>query len=183
MASPFLPTAQPKTALAPPSGKDWLHEIKFDGWRVQLHGSGAGVRLYSRNGIDLTARFKSLARELACVAARDCIIDGELVALDADGRCNFEALHRRKRGAVLGIWAFDLLHLNGADFRHQPLIARRVRLQRLVAQSQITSLRYSETFDDPLRLLKAAEEMGLEGIVSKRKAAPYIATERSGGSR
>jgi bifunctional non-homologous end joining protein LigD len=178
----FIPPAVPRARAGPPTGKDWLHEIKFDGWRAQAHVDNGSATLFTRNGIDTTQRFKGLAVVLRGIAARTAVIDAELVAVDEQGRCDFVALHRR-RPAALCIRAFDLLHLNGIDYRPLPLVVRRARLQRLVAKAAKAThpcLMFSDAFDDPVRPLAAAEEFGLEGIVSKRKTAPYVSGPRSG---
>src|SRR5262249_36269183 len=115
------------------------------------------------------------ALRLRCQAA---ILDAEVVADDTADRPDFVALHRRTRSAPLRLWVFDLLHLDGRDLRTLPLIERQ-RLLRKVLRKAPDELRQSETFPDPLKLLKVVVEHGLEGIVSKRIDRPY----RSGASR
>ena len=104
---------------------------------------------------------------------RSLVIDGELVACNAAGLPNFCALHFRRRDRDLCVWAFDLLQHNGRDLRELPLLERKARLEKLILAANANWLRYSESFDDGLELLKAADRMRLEGIVSKRRDAPY----------
>jgi len=147
------------TAKSVPTGPEWLHEVKFDGYRVQAHKVGSRVVVYSRNGHDFTDRFPSIAQLLHQLPAKAAVLDGEVVASDADGRPNFARLHVRwTRSNTIHLWAFDLLALNGRD---RPAIS------------------LSEAFEDGLALLHVAENRGLEGVVSKRGDAPY----RSGDCR
>jgi bifunctional non-homologous end joining protein LigD len=150
-------------------GPGWLHEVKFDGWRLQVHQHGDVVRLYSRNGRDLTHRFPDLRHHV--VYLPDCIIDAELVACDTDGKPDFEALMHKDPN--LCIWCFDLLELDGDDLRAQPLFERKAKLREVLITTDDDRIRYSEEFPDPVKLLEVVEKMGLEGVVSKRAAAPY----------
>ena len=174
----FVVPAAPKLALTPPSGREWQHEVKFDGWRVQVHASGGAVCLLSRNGNDLSKRFSRMVSGLAGFARFEGVIDGELVAVDEQGHCDFAALQRGDK-TRLCLRAFDLLALNGLDFKPMPLMVRRVRLRRLVERCG-PPLLYSEAFDDPAGLMKGVMERGLEGIVSKRSHEPYRPGNKSG---
>ena len=165
----FVPPCSPVLAQEPPTGPGWLHEVKFDGWRVQIHKQGERVKLYSRNGKDLADRF-SMLRD-ACLYLPDCVIDDELVACDTDGRPDFSAI--TKDHANLCIWCFDLLAHEHQDIREKPLVERKAALRDLLIAVDDDRLRYSEEFADPVKLLQVAGRMGLEGIVSKRKQAPY----------
>jgi bifunctional non-homologous end joining protein LigD len=163
----------------PPRGLGWTHEVKFDGWRLQLHKVGAHARLLSRHGRDLTSRLPTIASALAEFNAKSVILDGELVALSHDGLPDFRALHRRLADASLSVWVFDVLDLNGRDVRPLSLADRRHLLaQLLAALPPDGALRFSEGFADPARLLAAANKLGLEGIVSKRLDAPYRSGRR-----
>ena len=115
----FIPIASPKLRPAPPTGHDWLHEIKFDGFRIQLHKAGDDVRLYSRNGKDFTDRFPSITAAVRGLGAKSAAIDGELVSCDSEGKPDFYALMRR-RTSGLCVWCFDLLTLNERDLRSLP---------------------------------------------------------------
>jgi bifunctional non-homologous end joining protein LigD len=175
----FIPPCQPTPRAAPPRGPRWQHEIKFDGWRVQLHKAGANVRLLSRRGRDLTTNFAVIASALAAIPAETVILDGELVAMNGDGLPDFRALHRRSAGAPMAVWIFDLLELDRRDVRGSPLCERRQRLEeQLAALPRDGVLRYSASFADAERLLAAAHDLGLEGIVSKRRDAPYRSGRR-----
>jgi bifunctional non-homologous end joining protein LigD len=111
--SPFIIPSAPVLAKAPPVGREWVHEVKFDGWRAQLHKAGADVVIYTRNGNDVTRRFRGIAAAMATkLQASSAIIDAELVACDVSGAPNFYAL---MGGAKHGCcaWCFDLLEFNG----------------------------------------------------------------------
>jgi bifunctional non-homologous end joining protein LigD len=165
----FIPPALPRIRNVPPSGPGWLPEVKFDGWRVQLHKVGREVAVYTKRGHDYAARIPMIARALSDLAQHALIIDGELVACDERGVPDFRALHFRARGQTLCVWAFDLLHLNGRDLRELPLLVRKARLGRIVAGADVSWLKYSESFEDAGKLLAAADAIELEGIVSKRR--------------
>jgi bifunctional non-homologous end joining protein LigD len=132
------------------------------------------VKLYSRNSRDLADRF-SMLRD-ACLYLPDCVIDGELVACDTDGRPDFSAITRDH--ANLCIWCFDLLAHEQQDMREKPLVERKAALRDLLIVVDYDRLRYSEEFAAPMKLLQLAARMGLEGIVSERKQAPYRSCAR-----
>ena len=165
----FIPPCSPVLGIVPPAGHGWVHEVKFDGWRLQVHKHGDVAWLYSRLGRDLTHRFAELRDHVLYLP--DCIIDAELVACDTDGKPDFEALMRKDPN--LCIWCFDLLELDGADLRTRPLIERKKKLRDMLITADDDRLRYSEEFPDPVKLLAVVEKMGLEGVVSKRADAPY----------
>jgi bifunctional non-homologous end joining protein LigD len=174
MLARYVPPAAPTLRSAPPRGEQWLHEIKFDGWRIQLHKHGGSAAVFTKNGHDHSSRVRWMTDALACLpGVRSLVIDGELVACDDTGLPDFYALHFHSRDHGLCVWAFDLLHHNGRDLRELPLSERKARLERLILAANANWLRYSESFDDGLALLKAADRMRLEGIVSKRRDAPY----------
>jgi ATP-dependent DNA ligase len=109
-----------------------------------------------------------------CLASSEAGIDGELTACDDRGVPDFRALHFHNiRDGDLCVWAFDILHLNGADLREVPLTARKYVLEKIIYKARDHTLRLSETFDDGDKLLASCERMGLEGIVSKRRDLPY----------
>jgi bifunctional non-homologous end joining protein LigD len=160
---------------------DWLHEAKFDGWRIQLHKDGSVVRLYTKSGYDCTTRFGLLCSALASVPARSCIIDGEVTAFDPLCLLDFHALHfRTAADDDIAVWAFDLLFHNGRDVRELSLGERKDLLMVLVMGAGDDRLRLSDGFDDGVELLAAAERMGLEGVVSKRRDAPYRSGTKCG---
>jgi len=168
----FIVPSAPVHRQSPPNGTEWIHEIKFDGWRIQLHKDGDTAKFYSRNGKDLTRRFRALCTSILTLQAHAAIVDAELVACDSDGKPDFRALMSGARSDLCA-WCFDLLLLDGIDLRPQSLVERRVRLRHLLVKADDHALRYSDEFEDPVQLLKVADEMGLEGIVSKRADQPY----------
>jgi len=176
----FIQPCSPVLANTVPAGDDWQHEIKFDGFRVQIHKLGNEVELFSRNGSRFSRRFPRLVSVLRELPAKSVILDGEIVASDAAGMPDFWRLFLRSaKPAELHVWAFDLLPLNRKDLRKWSLEARQGRLQALVHRFDSQVLLHSEAFDDGEALLRVAEKHGLEGVVSKRLDAPY----RSGACR
>ncbi len=169
---------------APPSGKDWVHEVKFDGYRMQLRVENGKVKLFTRKGLDWTAKFAAIAK----VAARlpDCIIDGEVCALDHNGAPDFAALQAAlsdEKSEPLIFFAFDLLFADGEDLRALPLTTRKARLEKLLAR-QDARLRYVEHFTSGGdAVLLSACRMNLEGIVSKRGDAPYASGRGDGWTK
>lgn len=178
---PCLATLQGK----PPSGDNWLHEVKFDGYRLQARISGGKVRLLTRTGLDWSERFGApIAAAFAALPCETALIDGEVVALGENGISSFSALQAalsEGETADLVFYAFDLLHLDGEDLRAEPLLARKERLEELLqAVKPDEALRYSEHFVEPGQtMLRHACRMGLEGVISKRVDASY----RSGRGR
>jgi bifunctional non-homologous end joining protein LigD len=173
--SPCLPTNAPQ----PPSGELWLHEIKHDGFPVIARKEDRRVKLYSRPGNDLTDRFSLIVEALAKVRSRSCIIDGEAVACGGDGISSFDLIRYRQHDASVFMFAFDLIELDGADLRREPLEVRKTTLASLLSRAS-SGLRFNEHIDNedgPLVFAHACR-MGLEGIVSKRRSSPY----RSGRS-
>jgi bifunctional non-homologous end joining protein LigD len=176
---PFIPPALPKLRASPPTGEGWLYELKFDGYRVQLHKEGLSSSIYGRNGGDFTRRFPAVAAAVLGLPTKSCIIDGELIAAGRHGQPDFLAL-LHGRHVPTCVYCFDLLELNGRDLREQPLVQRRARLQALLVRADSKLIRYSEAFPDAGVLLAECVRLGLEGIVAKRKDAPYRSGTRSG---
>jgi bifunctional non-homologous end joining protein LigD len=178
--SAFIIPCSPVLRARPPIGDAWLHEVKFDGWRIQLHKRARDVALYTKNGQDYTARLRSIASAVQTLPVHSAIIDGELTACDVHGLPDFRALHFRKRHEHhLCVWAFDLLELNGRDLRELPLTKRKLALEKLLKKSRDSTIRFSASFDDGVELLARAEALGLEGIVAKRRDRPYRSGKRS----
>jgi ATP-dependent DNA ligase len=172
--APCLPTKADKL----PSGGEWLHEIKHDGFRVIARKNGAQVRLYSRPGNDLTHRFSLIVETLARLRSRSCIIDGEAVACDDNGVTSFDRVRYRRHDESIFLYAFDLIELNGDDLRRDPLEGRKATLQMILAKAG-PGVRFNEHMEgDGGTVFRHACELGLEGIVSKRKNSAY----RSGRS-
>jgi bifunctional non-homologous end joining protein LigD len=176
------PTASSTPALrsvpTPPVGLGWVHEIKHDGYRLIVRRDGLTVRLFTRNGYDWTDRYPAIPAAAAKLLAKSFTLDGEAVVCGADGVAVFDALHRRGKVGEAILQAFDLLELNGQDFRPLSLGERKKRLARLLARVTPGIALCEHTDAAGELVFRQACAMGLEGIVSKRLAAPY----RSGPS-
>jgi bifunctional non-homologous end joining protein LigD len=162
-----------------PRGPDWLFEVKWDGYRAiaDLHGSEA--TLTSRNGNDLTARFESVAKALErSIKTTDCVLDGEVLALDEEGRATFSAMQQGKKGTRYIFAAFDLLEVEGEPLTDLPLTERKQRLAALIDRRQHV-VQFSESFDDGDALYRAAQEQRFEGIVAKRRESRYALGRRT----
>jgi bifunctional non-homologous end joining protein LigD len=146
---------------------------------VQLHKAGLSSAIYGRNGGDLTRRFPRIAAAVLGLPAKSCIIDGELIAAGVHGEPDFLALLHGRRVPTC-VYAFDLLELQGRDLRDQSLAQRRARLQALLRRAKCDLLRFSESFPEADALLIECSRRGLEGLVAKRKDAPYRSGTRSG---
>jgi len=160
----------------PPSGVDWVHEVKFDGYRMQLRVEGGKAKLLTRKGLDWTEKFAAIAKSSAKFP--DCIVDGEVCALDHNGAPDFAALQAALsdgKSENLIFFVFDLLFANGEDLRSLPLSDRKARLEALLHKAKTDAhLRYVEHFTSGGdTVLQSACRMKLEGIVSKRLDAPY----------
>jgi bifunctional non-homologous end joining protein LigD len=161
-----------------PQSDNWIHEIKFDGYRLQARLDNGKVKLLTRRGLDWTRKFPAIAEAIATLPAKAALIDGELAVEGDDGVSSFSLLQqdlKDGRHDRMVLYAFDLLHLDGSDLKPQPLHARKQALARLLAKArQGGPLRLSESLTEPgPTLLKHACRMGLEGIVSKLADAAY----------
>ena len=173
---PFVAPQLCESVERPPAGKDWVHEIKFDGYRVQLRVDDHVATIKTRKGLDWTAKFAAIAADAAPLT--DCMIDGEIVALDDHGAPDFAALQAAlSEGQTdnLVLFAFDLLFAESADFRNSPLEERKAELRkRLTSSVKSPRIRYVEHFETGGdAVLQSACKLSLEGIVSKRREAPY----------
>ena len=173
----FLEPQLAQSVDRPPGGDGWGHEIKFDGYRIQLRAEDGKVTLRTRKGLDWTEKFLAIAR--AGAELPDGIIDGEVVALDANGAPDFAALQAalsEGKTDQLVYFAFDLLHTAEEDLRPLPLAERKARLRTLLQGYPSTLIRYVDHFETGGdAVLQSACRMSLEGIVSKRLDAPYRA--------
>lgn len=174
----FIKPSEPIERSLPPEGYDHIHEVKWDGFRVQLHKQAGEVHIYSRNG-KWMPRFKPMLEPLSRLPTRSAIIDAELVALNAKGLPDFRALHGGQSHNLV-CFCFDLLDLNGKDFRSLPLTKRRARLQMILTKAAIPELTYSEDHVDANALLMRLDKLGMEGIVSKLKSQPYVSGRNPG---
>src|ERR1700744_790413 len=171
----FIEPALASSIEKAPSGGRWVHEIKFDGYRVQVHLANNEVKVFTRRGHDWTNRFKKIASDAWHISAGSAIIDGEVVAPAADGTTDFSVLQNELEGRSTKIVmvAFDLLYLNGYDLRKLPLHERKAVLKKLIAG---TAIQFSESFEvDGQEMYKHACKTGLEGVVSKARDSKYPA--------
>src|SRR5215467_11916885 len=130
--SGFVPPCIPLRASKPPAGPDWVHEIKHDGYRLIVRRDGDTVRLFTRRGYDWSGRYPAIARAAAKLRARSFTIDGEAAVCGPDGIAVFDALHRRGTVTEAMLFAFDLIELDGVDYRRLPLRERKALLDRLI---------------------------------------------------
>ena len=160
-----------------PSGKDWLYEVKWDGYRAVGRVAGGDATLTSRRGNDLTQRFSTVARALGrAVRTPDCVIDGEVCALDEQGRSSFSVM--QQGSGPLVYYVFDVLEVDGEPLIDLPLGERRERLARLVDPSGGV-VRLSDSFEDGRALYDAALAQGLEGVVAKKRESRYQPGKRT----
>lgn len=167
---PCLPTRKDH----PPAGTGWLHEIKHDGYRLQVHRSGGFVRLLTRRGLDWTERYPLVVNAARSLKAESFVLDGEVVVCGDDGVASFSGLRRRGASMVAFLYVFDLLSLAGQDIRKQPLEERKAALASILLKSPagIQLSEYVTEIDGPTMFAHACK-MGLEGIVSKRLGSKY----------
>ena len=161
---PCHPTLRPQA----PAGRGWLHEIKHDGYRAQVHVHADGLHIYSRNALDWTKELSAIARLVGNLPVKEMILDGEAVVLSRKGVADLQAL-RRELGNPdserLTYYAFDLLYLDGEDLRDAPLIERKTRLEAILRNAP-PQLAYAEHLvaEGP-KVYQNACELGLEGVV------------------
>jgi len=157
-----------------PHSPEWLHEIKYDGYRLRLERNGDRVRLSTRGGYNWTDRFPWIVEAALKNRQKQFVIDGEAVILGVDGISDFNALHSGKHNEEVQLCAFDLLAMDGDDLRDLPLSMRKTNLSRLLARRPdgifLSEFEQGEIGPD---LFRAACNMGLEGLVSKRRDRPY----------
>lgn len=160
-----------------PEGDDWIHEIKFDGYRLIARRTPRSVSLITRSGKDWTHKFRPIAEAIKALPVKNAIIDGEAAVADAEGRTSFQGLQQAlKSGRMsdLVFFVFDLLHLNGWDLTRTPLLERKRLLRELLPDDANSVLRYSDHVRGGGRAVqKHACELALEGIIAKHAAAPY----------
>jgi bifunctional non-homologous end joining protein LigD len=171
----FIEPCLPSSADKPPSGHEWVHEIKHDGYRLMARRDPItiGVRLLTRNGYDWAPRYPLIVEAVSALKVRSCLIDGEAVACDGNGVAEFERLRRRHAGRHVFLYAFDLLELNGNDLRHEPLEVRKATLDSLLRGSP-PGLQFNQHLAHPGDIVfRHACKLGFEGIVSKRLGSRY----------
>jgi bifunctional non-homologous end joining protein LigD len=164
----------PTSAKAVPVGPEWFHEIKFDGYRLRLERDGDRVRLITKGGYDWTKRYPRIVEAARKNRQSRFVIDGEAIVRGLDGYSDFDALHSNKHDDEVELIAFDVLVMDGDDLRRLPLSMRKANLQRLLSRRPdgifVSDFEQGEIGPD---LFRAACNMGLEGLVSKRADRPY----------
>jgi len=177
----FIPPQLASLSDKPPDGANWVHEVKFDGYRMQARLDSGKVKLLTRKALDWAHKFKPVAEAVAQLDADAALIDGEIV-VEQDGVSNFsslqDALKTDKTNFVY--YAFDLMHLDGTDLREKPLIERKAALQDLLKNTDRNGIvRYSEHFETTgTQMLEHACSLNLEGVISKLRDAPYRSGRR-----
>ncbi|HEU5313087.1 MAG TPA: non-homologous end-joining DNA ligase [Candidatus Udaeobacter sp.] len=179
----FIEPMKAKLVGEPPATGDWIYELKFDGIRLIGVKRGEKVSLLSRNENELTARFPEIVEAIKALPTGECVIDGEVVALDEEGRSSFQLLQAREmegRKTPVYFYAFDLLQIDGKSLVSLPLEARKNILERLCADAG-DPIRYSGAIGgDAKRLLEEVKRRGLEGIIGKQRNSVYEPGRRSG---
>jgi bifunctional non-homologous end joining protein LigD len=174
----FVAPQIPALSAEPPKGQGGIHEIKHDGFRTLLRIDRGKGQAFTRNGYDWSHRYQRIVEACASFSCGSALIDGEVIVQNEKGVSDIAAL----RAAIdrephrLVMLAFDLLFLNGQDLRRAPLLERRARLEGLIPKDHpCSAIQFSDNYDgEGIDLFKGACDMGLEGIVSKRAAAPYL---------
>lgn len=178
----FIEPMKAKLVENPPQDEGWLYEVKFDGFRALAVIRKGVVRLVSRTENEMTSKFPEVVEALEKMKLPDCILDGEIVALDKDGRFSFQALQSYDLGQEqppLLYYAFDLLKLKGRSCMSQPLTKRKEQLKELLGRSKI--IRFSSSLEGDVQdLLKEAAKLKLEGLIGKKADSTYEAGKRSG---
>lgn len=178
----FVPPQLATLVETPPSGEEWLHELKFDGYRLLCHLNGRQVHFYTRHQKDWTAKFASVGKAVKALPLKTAILDGEIVALDPSGRASFQRLqqsiNRGGSGSGLIFHVFDLIYLEGFNLTRTPLRERkRVLAELFEPLGAVGVLRYSDHFEgNGERFFKEACKLGIEGIVSKHANSAYEST-------
>lgn len=172
----FVNPQLPLLVKSAPEGKEWVHEMKFDGYRIQTHLSDGKVTLFTRNGLDWTEKYPALADAFSSLDCLEAVIDGEIVTLDSEGRSDFQALQsamkNEENNAIL-FYGFDLLFLNGKDLRQLPLFVRKEQLKKLLKSNRSKLIRYSDHLKEGKKFFAESCKLHLEGIVSKKIDSPY----------
>lgn len=175
----FIAPCIPSVAKTAPAGPDWVYELKMDGYRLTVRRHDEKVLIYSRRGSDFTPRFPRVVEAVRRLKVRSVLLDGEGIVYGHTGLPDFALIHSKQYDREVSLVAFDLLELNGKDYRPAPLADRKVRLAKLLAKGKI-GIEYNQHLEgDGADIFAAACRLGHEGIVAKRKDLPY----ESGKSR
>ena len=165
--------AQPVVASRPPSGADWVHEIKHDGYRLIVRRDGPTVRLYTRDAYDWTARLPAIAAAAERIEAKSFTIDGDAVVVGPDGLSRFDELQRQAAARTAILYAFDLIEHDGEDLRDRAFLDRKATLARLLRDTEMGILLNEHVAEDGPTVFAHACRLGAEGIVSKRVDGTY----------
>jgi bifunctional non-homologous end joining protein LigD len=169
----FIEPCLPRRADKPPAGRDWIHEIKHDGFRIMARRVGERVRLYTRNGYDFADRFPQIVEAILNLPIQSCFIDGEAIVVDARGLSTFELLRYRHHDHAAVLCAFDLIELDGDDLRALPIERRKDSLAKLLTRPH-EGIAFNQHYTcESAAIFKHACALGCEGIVSKRLGLSY----------
>jgi ATP-dependent DNA ligase len=170
----FIEPCLPRAAEQPPAGRNWIHEIKHDGFRIMAKLDPKGVRLLTRNGNDFAGRFPLAASAIAALPVETCLIDSEAIVCDPNGLALFDLLRDWRHNDVAVLCAFDLIELEGHDLRRTPIEARKRMLSDLLRRSHPGITLNKHFGGDGNVIFEHAYALGCEGIVSKRLGSPYL---------
>ena len=173
----------PRLAKEPPAGRDWIHEIKHDGFRIIARRDAAGVRLVTLNGYDFADRFPLIVEAIAALPASSCVVDGEAIAVDENGLSVFDLIRYRRQDHSVTLCAFDLLELDGEDLRRTPIEVRKATLKGLLRRTHagVAFNRHFEAAGESV--YRHACALGCEGIVRNVSARRIGSADRTIGSR
>ncbi len=175
----FVEPCLPTVAKRAPTGADWVHEVKFDGYRLMIRKDDDRVRIYTRRGADWTKRFPRIVAAVHRLKAKSALIDGEGIVYNKDGMPSFDLLHSHEYDKEVSLVAFDLLELEGAEVRREPLLRRKLKLERLLSKVKDGIELNAHIEGDGCAIFEHACKLGHEGIVAKRTDLSY----ESGRSR
>jgi ATP-dependent DNA ligase len=163
----------PRPAKEPPTGDDWLHEIKHDGFRILARRDARGIRLYTRNGYNFADRFPRIVEAIESLPVQSCFIDGEAIVVDENGLSVFDLIRYRQHDSAAVLCAFDLIELDGEDLRQKPIEERKHTLANVLFR-ECDGIAFNRHYDcDGAIIFKHACALGCEGIVSKRVGSSY----------
>jgi bifunctional non-homologous end joining protein LigD len=168
----FIAPCRPTVASKPPKGPGWAHELKHDGYRLQIHIRDGRVRLYTRTGADWSKRYPLIVKDASRIEGT-AILDAEVVWLDSKGVSVFEALHSRDNDDQAMACVFDLLMVNGEDLRRKPYVGRKEMLQKVLRRTRHGIQYVAHIEGDGAEMFEAVCKVGLEGMVSKELDSPY----------
>jgi ATP-dependent DNA ligase len=172
-AGEFIEPCLPTSAQAPPSGPEWIHEIKHDGFRIMARRDVAGVHLFTRKGNDFTPRFPQIVAAVAALPVRSCLIDGEAIVCNEAGLAVFDLVRQRRHGPCVVLCAFDLLELDGRDLRWLPIEHRKQTLAKTVRGPHPGIVLNAHYEGDGETVSEHACRLGCDGIASKRLGSSY----------